>query len=58
MAVTFVPRAFGGTLILNAGTVTPQPLHYINVTWVTRDMQATWKTRDMNTTWKTRGVTT
>ncbi len=34
--------------------VSSQPLQYINVTWVTRDMTATWTTRDGKATWVTR----
>lgn len=49
MAIIYVPRVFGGTLIITLQQPPP-----INVTWVTRDMAATWQTRDQQTTWQTR----
>lgn len=52
MAVIYVLRSFGGTLLLTPPT--PAPLQYLNVTWVTRDRQATWQTRDGKVTWTTR----
>lgn len=51
MATITVPRAFGGTLILN---ISAPPGPFINVTWVTRDLYVTWKTRDDVALWKAR----
>jgi hypothetical protein len=51
MATTYVLRSFGSVVLINT---TPQPLQYINVTWVTRDGKASWVTRDGKVTWKTR----
>lgn len=52
MATIYVPRSFGGTLILSTGPAAP--LQYLNATWLTRDGKATWLTRDGKATWKTR----
>lgn len=51
MAVIYVPRVFGGTLILNT---TPQQPPPINVVWVTRDLASQWKTRDQQAAFTTR----
>src|SRR5258708_2705458 len=42
MAVIYVPRVFGGVLIITYTPSTQQTP--INATWVARDLSATWKT--------------
>ncbi len=53
MATIYVPRVFGGVLIITYTPSTQQPPP-INATWVTRDDKATWVTRDDKATWVTR----
>lgn len=52
MATTYVPRAFGGTLVLNV--TPPITVPGASVTWVTRDGKVTWKARDGQVSWLAR----